>query len=573
MFAGGMTVAAPSFMPGVFADFSETDGMLSVSSVYIQGGAVLEIVVNDPDIAITDQDIASGATVDIDGTNYDMVQGANGKWYVYAVDKSVSKDLDNDSTGIEYGTECTAGLGINKGHGAEKGATMGTRGVANIIASDVEYSVWAEAARGGTAAGAVDTITSGSCVNINNAQATDDDASTTVSRTLLSAAILQNAPSLSNWNGAAANATTIDLGQRGHSLNASGYGSWPYILAFEFPGDTLVEYGSNSINVEYGNTADQTSISVLNNSPSDETHIHLTITDPALNMDPTTADQWRFNLAAPSSANHQVFFANNDTDTHGGNAQLSLAQMGAAGFSGNGFLKNSTGSALAIADGLRDVMMVESDVNSGVFESWAVNGTSQIVTVDEVGGDKKVVFTYGGDSADMIITYNDATLTFDAGAGDWLATETAYVTVTDPDLNKYPGSSETLSIGDEDAVIPTIVMGTPLTLASSDGNENLENGDANNNEGVQVGFLNGVGAYTLQVNNTTDNSERLRITHSASAETGCGGVTCIGMATHTHTWINVTTAHTVTDLVNLPGTVVLNYDVSGPAGDLSSTAV
>ena len=31
MFAGGLTVAAPSFMPGVFADFGETDGMLSVS--------------------------------------------------------------------------------------------------------------------------------------------------------------------------------------------------------------------------------------------------------------------------------------------------------------------------------------------------------------------------------------------------------------------------------------------------------------------------------------------------------------------------------------------------------------
>ena len=58
MFAGGMTVAAPSFMPGAFADFSETDGMLSVSSVYIQGGAILEVVVNDPDIAATDQDIS-----------------------------------------------------------------------------------------------------------------------------------------------------------------------------------------------------------------------------------------------------------------------------------------------------------------------------------------------------------------------------------------------------------------------------------------------------------------------------------------------------------------------------------
>ena len=82
--------------------------------------------------------------------------------------------------------------------------------------------------------------------------------------------------------------------------------------------------------------------------------------------------------------------------------------------------------------------MTESDVNSGVFESWATNGTSQLVTVDEVGGDKKVVFTYGGDSVDMIITYNAASLSFDAGAGDWIAGETAYVTVNDPDANKYP---------------------------------------------------------------------------------------------------------------------------------------
>ena len=123
-------------------------------------------------------------------------------------------------------------------------------------------------------------------------------------------------------------------------------------------------------------------------------------------------------------------------------------------------------------DGLRDVLMTENDINSGVFESWAGNGTSQLVTVDEVGGDKKVVFTYGGNSVDMVITYNNAELSMDAGSGDWIAGETAYVTVNDPDMNKYPESSETLSIGDEDAIIPTIVMGTPLTLANSDGNNN-----------------------------------------------------------------------------------------------------
>jgi len=77
------------------------------------------------------------------------------------------------------------------------------------------------------------------------------------------------------------------------------------------------------------------------------------------------------------------------------------------------------------------------------------------------------------------------------------------------------------------------------------------------------------------VNNTTDDSERLRITHSATDDNDLATGTCLacGGVEHDHTWINVTTAHTQSDLINLPGTVVLNYDVSGPAGDLASTAV
>ena len=125
MFAGGMTIAAPSIMPEAVADFSETDGALSVSSVFIQGGAILEVVVNDPDYSVTDGDIAGGPTVSIGGTSYDMVQGANGKWYAYAVDLSVSALLDADDDGMEYGTKCTAGLGVNIGHGAEVGNSLG----------------------------------------------------------------------------------------------------------------------------------------------------------------------------------------------------------------------------------------------------------------------------------------------------------------------------------------------------------------------------------------------------------------------------------------------------------------
>jgi hypothetical protein len=536
--------------------------MLTVSSVYIQGAAILEVVVNDPDVSATDIDIANGPTVSIGGTSYITNQGSNGKWYVYAVDASQSTLLDADADGMEFGIKCTTGLGVRHG----PAAAVQTEGTANII-GDATYDVWAEAlATSGTTASK-----GGGCLDINNMIAALDDVAGTTSRQTLSASVLQGAPSLSNWNGAAGNATTVDMGQRGHSLNASGYGSWPYILAFEFSSNNLVEYGSDSVNVEYGNTDSQTSISILNNSPSDETHVYLTITDPALNIDPTSADAWEFNLQSPDSSDHQIKFSSNETDTNGGNTAISLSEMGDMGCSSNCRLANSTGSANTIIDGGTTVLMTETGSNTGIFESWAVNGTSQIVTVDEVGGDKSVIFTYGGNSADIIITYNNAEISMDAGDGDWAAGETAYVTIVDPDMNKMPGSAETLSIGDEDAIIPTIKMGSPLTLREADGNTNLDSGDANANAGVQVG-PNTLGLYTLAVYNTTDNSERLRIIHSA--ETSCGGAgSCIGGLHHGHTWINVTTAHTRAELVDLAGTVVLNYDVSGPAGDLSSTAV
>ena len=51
MFAGGMTLAIPGMTPEAVGDFSSTDGYLTVSSTYIQGGAVLEVVINDPTYA------------------------------------------------------------------------------------------------------------------------------------------------------------------------------------------------------------------------------------------------------------------------------------------------------------------------------------------------------------------------------------------------------------------------------------------------------------------------------------------------------------------------------------------
>ena len=132
------------------------------------------------------------------------------------------------------------------------------------------------------------------------------------------------------------------MGQRGHGLNASGYGSWPYILAIELSDDNVVEYGGDSINVEFGNTDDSTSIELTNRNPGDRAEVHLTITDPALNIDPTGVDIWEFDLSA-TAATPTVKHANNGT----GNTALTAVMLGQHGCVDNCRLSSDGEATLA----------------------------------------------------------------------------------------------------------------------------------------------------------------------------------------------------------------------------------
>ena len=86
MFAGGMAIGVPSFMPEAQSELAVTSGMLTVSTTTLQGSAILEIVVNDPDVSDTTIDINAGPSVSVGGTSLDMSQAVNGKWYLYVVD-------------------------------------------------------------------------------------------------------------------------------------------------------------------------------------------------------------------------------------------------------------------------------------------------------------------------------------------------------------------------------------------------------------------------------------------------------------------------------------------------------
>ena len=571
MFAGGMTLAVPGFMPQTQAAES-TSGLLTVSTTTLQGAAILEIVANDPDINNVADDIAA-PTVDVGSETYTMTQATNGKWYLYVVDKSTASTAEAQETGLEFGILCTSGIG----------------GV-GVATTDIDSSdaIYAEAIKTANSQGVTQE---GGCEDLDGAVETTDDAASTVAREKMTDAVLTDAPTLSDPNGDQSN-----LGQRIHVLNASGHGTWPYIIAQDLNDDNIIAYGDDSINVEFGNTDDETSIFLSNPTPGANAEIHVTVVDPALNIDPTGADIWQYDLSDNDANRTTVEWAKNGTL----NTAFTEAQLSDLGFGDNGNL--ATGSEGILVPGnstaapnstscctVDTVIMTESGSNTDVFESFDLNGNAQLKTAVDAAVDTVILWSYGGDTVDMIITYDDASLSMDAG-GDWVAGTAIPVSVTDGDANKNPTSEETLSIGDPLHVIPTIKVGSPLTLGGgySGDHPNMQTGDVITSNstcmttwtaalsigvnpcpaGVRFGTTAGGADYGLNVYNTSDNSERLRIimngTTTGAPESANASTTF---------WLNITTGHTKADLTNLEGTPVLSYDVTALADLISSTAI
>ena len=273
-----------------------------------------------------------------------MTQATNGKWYLYVVDDSIATLMDADDNGMEFGSSCTTG------HGS--GQSISTDLVTESASG---YDVWVNGVESAT------VTVAGGCFDLDNAPGTDDGTDSGV-RAVMTKAVLQGAPSLSDPDGDAAN-----LGQRGHALNgSSNQGTWPYIISDDLGDDNIIEYGSDAISVTYGNTDDETGISMANRNPAGSTEIHLSITDPALNIDPTTADKWIFDLSDDNTAT-SVIFGNNGT-----NDAFTPAELGQMQCSENCQLTSDAEGVLAAGggNGVDAVVMTESGPNTGVFESW-----------------------------------------------------------------------------------------------------------------------------------------------------------------------------------------------------------
>jgi hypothetical protein len=425
MFAGGMTLAIPGFLPDsaipieAFADRGSTSGTLYVSSTEVQGAQVIQVIIDDPllNVASTNGSVTIDVTPSGGSTEtYNMFQMMDGTYHAYLVDDVTANAAHGvGTTSIGFGTDC-----------AKTFLNPDTPGL------DINTDTWAEAS---------------SCTN------PDGSADNAVPMTAL-----QNEP-MEIRAGTTSLSGPLNIG----NVATADAGTWPLIHAHDFADDNLIEYGSDAVTFTYGQkeagvtftSSDSDGIVV----PGQK--IQLTINDNGLNIDPTTVDAWTF-LATSASE---------ETDRSSVNTTDLNSSLAALGFGDNGTLTITedttiSSDSMSVETTLADsFIFTETGLNTGVFTTHDVFGASDASISTTCTVDDKVSWLYADLTVTHVCATANASSTLDAGS-EWSPSEAASYSVTDDDMNRNASYTETLDV-QADNIIPFVKVGEPKFLLTS----------------------------------------------------------------------------------------------------------
>ena len=125
MFAGGMTLAIPGFLPDsaipieAFADSGSSNGSLYLSSTLVQGAQIIQVVVDDPGLSKTgDNSIVEIDVTPVGGSTetVPMFQVSDGTYHAFLVDDVTAEGADAiGTTSINFGKDCDLTLAVPEG--------------------------------------------------------------------------------------------------------------------------------------------------------------------------------------------------------------------------------------------------------------------------------------------------------------------------------------------------------------------------------------------------------------------------------------------------------------------------
>ena len=444
MLAGGMVIAAPSMVPQAMAA-NATLFVSAENSLFdntFSGPQVVEIVVSDPLISSLDE-VHGSPDVTVNGKDVLMAQASDGSWYAYIVDDTyatvAAKKGWTHNQGITHGLECNM-------TGAATSISGSTFSDATAVYFPVENSTVVLGGYGTT------TGTAGTACSLSgNTWASTGDVQN----------VVRGAKALSD------NTTVKSIGQ----IFLEDKDLFPFIQTYAFTtgGNVVIEYnkaGANEIvNLTFDSTVTYQTID--RTSVPDNADIMLEIGDPALNIDPTSEDQWIFQKDGTAYYMDSV---------SAGPAVGTTLMFEEADLKHTAMANSVTVIDTRLnADITTGEMAVDEEI--GIFETGA--NTSIFTSFDD--DDKSTIFIHAdatrGQSGDIdydgvqsiVVAMNFAEFSADiAATGDeWNSGEALPVTLVDDDLNLNTRSDEDLDVNSTSlSLVPTLQIGTPLSLTT-----------------------------------------------------------------------------------------------------------
>lgn len=418
----------------------------SVFQNHFSGAMVIEVIVKGDNIQLNQ---AQGEpNVNVNGKQLRMAQGSDGYWYAFFANTNAAKQADQIALGGTPGQNLDFGVFCS---GSTSSSVLGTdfsqtEGVAIPDSSGLS----------GTTQG---LASFNSCSGTPQPPSVDQDN------------VVRNPPSL-NTN------PSVSTGQIGINPNV-----WPIIQLFSFSNDVNVEYdaatGTQSVDLTYFEIPN-ISISLDRSSYSAGSEVFATINDIQLDEDPTALDSWTFNVGNPEATFYQAFSESGGSNISG---LVNLApSLSSLGFQDNGKVEMNLGSVVSLkTNNLQTsssitansvtynqlVTFVETGPNTGIFES-DYNSISTIGILPNAPRGQSGSIEYDQQSTSIVSGNSPTTgLTLGSGQGQFGPGQKQTITLSDSNQVLNSGIIEDLNDYRSSAVVPTLKIGSPVTLVGA----------------------------------------------------------------------------------------------------------
>ena len=434
MVAGGMTVAAPGFMPAAQAQSSNPNLFVSAEDSrfdnYFGGPQVIEVVINDPGISDTDSGTGE-PDVTINGEKLATVQGTDGNWYAYFADLNMANKADGivsvPGTGLDFGT-------INN---------------PNIQASDAEAIASGEN---------LNVVREAKDRNGNNNNHVSDQSWPFVQ--LYEFNPTGNVNISYNKGGGAQSVTlTFDtigghgvefdreVYPQGAQLHATITDAWLNIDPTDVDSWTFAtnEESMEGIKTFYQLVDD-------NGVKGDKSPTDVDITDSLGDLMCDENCNITINPNTQGAGNDVIQFQGNSNTTtfDDGIEVMGDAQMG---------IPQQT-----IRDAFK-VTITETGPNAKTFGTYDESDTSTIYINGDAARNTSATFDYNDSTSSVLVGHYFATIDIMPVDDTWNSGETIPIVIVDGDANKNSRADEDLVVSDPNAsLIPALVTGDPFTL-------------------------------------------------------------------------------------------------------------